>query len=74
MTIAGKIQGYVKRFPTSSQTAVLDFAQFLFKKAQSQGSRVEELAWSDLSLTDGMRGTENEDTIKHTIFDVNVLF
>jgi hypothetical protein len=62
MTIAGKIQGYVKRFPTSSQTAVLDFAQFLFKKAESERSLVEELAWSYLSLAGGMRGMENEDT------------
>ena len=74
MTIAGKIQGYVKRLPTSSQTAVLDFAQFLFKKAESERSRVEELAWSNLSLADGMRGIENEDTPKYTTSDVKVLF
>jgi hypothetical protein len=52
----------------------LDFAQFLFKKAESEGSRDEELAWSDLSLAAAMRATENEDTHKYTTFDVNVLY
>jgi len=55
-------------------TVVLDFAQFLIKKADSEGSRNEELAWSDLSLTGGMRGMENKDTPKYTTFNVNVLF
>ena len=73
MTIAGKIQGYVKRLPPSSQTAGLDFAQFLFNKVDSEGSRVEELAWSNLSLAGGMRGMENEDTPKYTTSDVKVL-
>lgn len=74
MTIADKIQGYVKRLPTSSQTAVLDFAQFLFKKAESEQSRVEEFTWSDLSLAGAMRGMENEDTPKYTTSDIKVLF
>lgn len=74
MTIADKIQGYVKRLPTSSQTAVLDFAQYLFKKEESEQTRAEELAWSDLSLTGAMRGMENEDIPKYTTSDVKVLF
>lgn len=74
MTIADKIQGYVKRLPTSSQTAVLDFAQFLFKKAECEQNRVEELAWSDLSLAGAMRGMEIEDTPIYTTSDVKVLF
>jgi hypothetical protein len=52
---------------------VLDFAQFLFKKAESERSLVEELAWSYLSLAGGMRGIENEDTPKYTTSDVMVL-
>ena len=55
-------------------TVVLDLAQFLIKKAESEGSRDEELAWSNLSLAGGMRAMENEDTPKYTTSDVKVLF
>ena len=74
MTITDKIQWYVKRLPTSSQTVVFNFAQFPFNKEESERSRAEELAWSNLSLAGGMRGIENEDTPKYTTSDVKGLF
>jgi hypothetical protein len=74
MNIAAKIQKYVQKLPTASQTAVLDFAQFLLNKAESDLSRREELDWSSLSLAAAMKGIEAEDTPEYTVSDLKVLF
>ena len=70
MAIVEKIQQYVQRLPTSFQTEVLDFVEYLLMKT----GRREESDWSDLSLAFAMRGMQDEDAPTYTTADLKVVF
>ena len=74
MALAEKIQHYVQRLPASFQVEVLDFVEYLLAKAEREGVRQEERAWSNLSLSFAMRGMEDEDTPTYTTSDLKVVF
>lgn len=70
MTIAEKIQLYVRKLPSSVQVEVLDFVEYLLAKSARQENR----EWADLSLTLAMRGMEDEDGPTYTTSDLKVVF
>ncbi len=70
MVLVEKIQQYVQRLPTPFQAEVLDFVEFLLRKAEHR----EERDWSEISLTLAMRGMEEEDTPLYTLADLKVVF
>ena len=74
MAITDRIQQYVQRLPTSFQTEVLDFVEYLLAKAERETGREEERAWSALSLSLAMRGMEDENTPTYTTADLKEVF
>lgn len=74
MIVTEKIQQYVQRLPTSFQTEVLVFVEYLLAKAESDTLRREQRDWSGLSLALAMHGMEDEDTPTYTRSDLKVMF
>jgi len=74
MVVAERIQQYVQKLPASVQVEVLDFVEHLFSKLERETAQPSELAWSDLSLTQAMRGMEDEDMPTYTVADLTVVF
>ena len=70
MSVTDKIIHHVKGLPESVQTEILDFVEFL--ETRTEKGKQEEQSWSELSLTQAMRGMEDEpspyslDDIKET--------
>ena len=74
MVITEKIQKYIQRLPTSLQSEVLDYVEYLLAKTENETSRHDEKAWSGLSLIAAMRGIENDDSPNYTTSDLKVIF
>ncbi|MBI3763447.1 MAG: DUF2281 domain-containing protein [Chloroflexi bacterium] len=74
MIVTEKIQQYVQRLPTSFQTEVLVFVEYLLAKAESDTLRREQRDWSGLSLALAMHGMEDEATPTYTTSDLKVVF
>ena len=74
MVITEKIQKYVQRLPTSLQSEVLDYVEYLLAKAENETSHYDEMSWSDLSIISAMRGMENDDRPNYTASDLKVVF
>jgi len=70
MTIAEKIQQYVRKLPSSAQVEVLEFVEYLLAKSV----REKNSDWTDLSLTLAMRGMEDEVLPTYTTADLKVVF
>jgi hypothetical protein len=62
MILSERIQQRVQKLPTSFQTEVLNFVEYLAAKAEREAVRQEKRDWSSLSLSSAMRGMEDEDT------------
>ena len=56
MTLCEKISHEVQALPEAIQQEVLDFVEFL----KARRSHAEDEAWSTFSLTQAMRGLEDE--------------
>ena len=74
MILTEKIQQYIQKLPTSFQSEVLDYVEYLLSKAEHETNRREEKAWSGLSLALAMRGMEKEDNPTYTTSDLKVVF
>ena len=74
MVVAERIQQYVQKLPASLQVEVLDFVEYLLSKQEHETTQPSELVWSDLSLTQAMRGMEDEDMPTYTVADLKVVF
>lgn len=61
MTTVEKINRHVQQLPEPFQKEVLDFVQFMLSKLMAESSRHADLQWSQFSITEAMRGLENED-------------
>jgi len=61
MSTIDKITTSTKKLPESFQQEVLVFVEFLTNKNSIQEERQNELLWSKFSLSEAMRGLENED-------------
>jgi len=74
MLLSERIQQYVQRLPTSLQTEVLNFAEYLADKTERETIRQEDKSWSSMSLSFAMRGIEDEETPTYTTSDLTVVF
>lgn len=73
MVITERIQKYVLQLPTSLQSEVLDYVEYLLAKTKHETNREENGSWSDLSLSAAMRGMENEAS-GYSVSDIKVDF
>ena len=73
MTIREAVLQHLQTLPESSQTEVLDFIEFLEMKAGIGSNGREQTDWSGLSLSQAMRGMENEPSL-YTISDLKEVF
>ncbi len=79
MAMTDKIHQRVLILPEPLQAQVLDFVEFLLARGeinlQEDGIQdLDNLGWSNLSLTMAMRGMEDEDEPAYTIVDLKEAF
>lgn len=60
MTVIDKIHKKAEKLPLSFQQEALNFILFLSKKIKSGKKKTGGLEWSEFSLTEAMRGLEND--------------
>jgi len=60
MSTLERIDLQVRKLPEPFLYEVLHFVEFLMTKPLPENSRQEDLVWSRFSLTEAMRGLENE--------------
>ena len=70
MAITERIQQYVQKLPADLQAEVLEYVEYLLRRAE----QLEERDWSDLSLTFAMRGIEDDESPAYTTADLKVVF
>ena len=70
MVVTEQINSKLQRLPTLYQQEVLHFVEFLSQKAMRGETETEETVWSDFSLTQAMRGLEDDDTPEYTEADL----
>lgn len=70
MTIVEQINQQVQKLPEPFQTEILNFVEFLTLKLFKKNPRQDDLLWSQFSLTEAMRGLENEDTPSYNESDL----
>jgi hypothetical protein len=68
MSVADEIIKHVKTLPESAQAEILDFVEYL--KSKTQKAKTEKTDWSDLSLSQAMRGMESEPSL-YSLDDIN---
>ena len=73
MTIREAVLQHLQALPESAQAEVLDFVEFLEMKVGIGGNGCEQADWSGLSLSQAMRGMENEPSL-YTISDLKEIF
>ncbi len=77
MTVIEKIHQRVRILPEPMQAQVLDFVEFLLAKSevdlQDDIQDMDNLEWSNLSLTMAMRGMEDEEE-PYTVEDLKETF
>ena len=62
MTVAEKISQHLKSLPESVQAEVLDFVEFLRHRHGAKSNEQDERDWSRFSLSQAMRGMEDEES------------
>ncbi len=70
MIAAEQINSKLQKLPTLYQQEVLHFIEFLSQKAMQGEAENEEKLWIDFSLTQAMRGLEDDDTPEYTEADL----
>ena len=70
MIVTEQINSKLQKLPTLYQQEVLHFVEFLSQKAMRGETETEEKVWSDFSLTQAMRGSEDDDTPEYTEADL----
>ncbi len=70
MIVTEQINSKLQRLPALYQQEVLHFIEFLSQKAMWDEAEAEEKLWTDFSLTQAMRGLEDDDTPEYTEADL----
>lgn len=71
MIVVEQINSKLQKLPSLYQQGVLHFIEFLSQKAMREGdAETEEKLWTDFSLTQAMRGLEDDDTPEYTEADL----
>ncbi|MGH7595642.1 MAG: DUF2281 domain-containing protein [bacterium] len=60
MSTVERINQQVQKLPEPFLSEVLHFIEFLMTKTTPENARQEDLQWSRFSLSEAMRGLENE--------------
>ena len=60
VTTAERILQHVQSLPASAQARVLDFVESIEAEAHLDKGREEEAEWSELSVSQALRGLEDE--------------
>ena len=76
MTMIDQIQKRVLILPEPLQAQVLDFVEFLLLKNETDYNLqdLDNLEWSNLSLTMALRGMEDEEDFGYTVADLKEIF
>ena len=72
MVVTEQINSKLQRLPNLYQQEVLHFVEFLSQKAMRGETETKEKLWSDFSLTQAMRGLEDNDAPEYTEADLKV--
>lgn len=72
MVVTEQIYSKLQKLPDLYQQEVLHFVEFLSQKAMRGETKTEEKMWTDFSLTQAMRGLEDDDTPEYTEADLKV--
>ena len=70
MVVSEKINEKVVKLPISIQLEVLDFVEFVSQKAENQTDVEENKQWMEFSLSQAMKGLEDEDLPEYTEADL----
>ncbi len=70
MVVTEQINSKLQKLPTLYQQEVLHFIEFLSQKAMRDEAETEEKLWTDFSLTQAIRGLEDDDTPEYTEADL----
>jgi hypothetical protein len=70
MIVVEQVTDKLRKLPLSFQEEVLHFVEFLSQKAQEREAVSEEEQWSEFSLSEAMRGLEDEDLPEYTEADL----
>jgi len=73
MSVAEQVLQHLRSLPEPVQAEVLDFVEYLEAKARSAGREREEADWAALSLSQAMRGMEDEPS-PYTTADIKEAF
>jgi len=73
MTVVEKITQHLKNMPEPVQAEVLNFVEYLDSKIAMSRCIQDETAWSTFSLSQAMRGMENEQT-PYSLKDLREVF
>jgi len=63
MSVTEKVIEHLRSLPEPMQAEVLDFVEHLERIARGSDRQREDAEWSDLSLTQAMRGMESEPSL-----------
>ena len=63
MTMAERILQHVQSLPASAQARVLGFVESIEAETHLSRGRQEEAEWSELSLSQALRGLEDEPSL-----------
>jgi len=70
MIISEKINQEVEKLPVSIQLEILDFVEFVAQKADRQNPAEEKNQWTNFSLSQAMKGLEDEESPEYTEADL----
>ena len=70
MVVTEQINSKIEGLPTLYQQEVLHFIEFLSQKAMRGEAETEDKLWAGFSLTQAMRGLEDDNTPEYTEADL----
>lgn len=70
MIVVEQIARKVEKLPLDVQQEVLDFVEFISQKANRRNADGEDERWAEFSLSQAMRGLEDEDFPEYTEADL----
>ena len=70
MIVTEQINSKIQGLPTLYQQEVLHFIEFLSQKAKRGEAETQDKLWADFSLTQAMRGLEDDDTPEYREADL----
>ena len=73
MNVAEQILQHLRSLSEPAQAEVLDFVEYLEAKARSTENEREDADWAELSLSQAMRGMEDEPS-PYTVADIKEAF